>query len=361
MKVMPSRANTLTSLALIALGSAGAACGSGSPAQSAESVGGSEALSFSGNQAGGSTGKPDGGSVAGSNGGDNQAGSAGNTTQGGSGSANPGSGGSASQGGRGGAGGGTNGAGGGGASGGSNNNTSGTGGRGNGTSGSSTGSAGSWGGGTAVYTTNFDLTEGAIAEGNVWSTGLDPLATPVSTANGIAFGTQTGQEIASKVYNDSHAWLSGTFPPNQRASAVIHRTGDSGGYLEVELLLRWSIGPLRKGTFGDTHSYGYEINLAHDGQYCKIARWFEPAICDSGAVISSLGVKDGDIFSAEIVGNTITASLTRNGQSTVLCTVTDNNPYTTGSPGMGYYRGTQPGATTNPTSFAFTSFTATSL
>jgi beta-galactosidase len=215
-------------------------------------------------------------------------------------------------------------------------------------------------GSVSTFSTDFDTTESAISEGGAWSTGLDPLTTRVSTANGIAFGTQSGEEINSAFYNDSHAWLAGSFPANQRASAVIHRTGDSGGYLEVELLLRWSVGPRRTGAFGDTYSYGYEINLAHDAQYCKIARWFEPAICDS-TVIQSLGVRDGDILSAEAVGNRISTSLTRNGSTTVLCSVVDDNPYTTGSPGIGYYRGTKPGSTTNPTSFGFKSFTATAL
>jgi malectin (di-glucose binding ER protein)/Big-like domain-containing protein/PKD domain-containing protein len=230
------------------------------------------------------------------------------------------------------------------------------------TSGSTSGSANVTvtNGGAGSFTTNFDTTESKISEGGAWSTGLDPLTMWVSTANGIAFGTQSGDEIGSGYYNDSHAWLSGSFSANQRASAVIHRTGDSGGYLEVELLLRWSIGPRRTGTYGDTYSYGYEINLAHDAQYCKIARWFEPAICDS-SVIQSLGVRDGDILSAEAVGNKISTSLTRNGSTTVLCSVTDNNAYASGSPGVGFYRGTKSGSTTNPTAFALKSFTATAL
>jgi hypothetical protein len=217
-----------------------------------------------------------------------------------------------------------------------------------------------------TYATNFDLTESKISEGNAWLTGLDPLQMPVSTANGIAFGTQTGAEYASQNYNDSQAWLAGTFPSDQMASVVIHKTaGLSGGYQEVEILLRWSIGPRRTGLpYGDTYSYGYEVNLAWDGQYIQIGRFKDQAMFDSlvsGSPLSTLKVQDGDIFSAEIAGNTITAKLTRNGVTTVLGSGTDNSPapFANGSPGIGFYRGTAPGSTTNNLAFASTSFSGT--
>lgn len=237
------------------------------------------------------------------------------------------------------------------------------------------GSAGASGSATAgapnvpgTFSTNFDLTEAPISENKAWKTGLDPLQSSVSTAGGIAFGTQTGQEFAVKNFNDSQAFLAGTFAANQRGAAVIHKApGLSGGYTEVEILLRWSVGPLRTGlTYGDTYSYGYEINLAWDGQYINIARFKEPAIFDSlasGSPITQLGVQDGDILSAEIVGNKITAKLTRGGTTTVLGSATDNSgaPFATGTPGIGFYRGTNGGSVTTPTLFAFTSFSATPL
>jgi len=212
------------------------------------------------------------------------------------------------------------------------------------------------------YATNFDQNQSPISEAGAWSSNLDPLQTPVSVSNGLAIGTQTGAEFSSNNFNDSAAYLAGTFPPNQRGSAVIHKApGLSGGYQEVEILLRWSVGALRTGLpYGETHSYGYEINLAWDGQYSGVARFKEEAICWAGN-ITSLGVQDGDIFSAEIVGNTITSKLTRNGVSNVLCTVTDNAPFPSGTPGIGFYRGTNGSSVTNPSLFAFTSFSATSL
>ena len=218
------------------------------------------------------------------------------------------------------------------------------------------------------YTTNFDMNESALSERGAWLTDRDPLQRPVSVVNGIAFGTQTGLEAASKNYNDSEAWLSGTFPSDQRVSALIHKEpGLSGGYQEVEILLRWSVGAMRTGLpYGDTHSYGYEINLAWDGQYSCIAQFKETAMFDSlvsGSPTTALGVQDGDIFTAEIVGNTITALLTRQGTTMILGSATDDSdsPVTTGTPGIGFFRGTSPGSTTNSQSFGFSSFTASAL
>ncbi len=221
-------------------------------------------------------------------------------------------------------------------------------------------------GGLLSFKTAFAPTQSALSP--AWLTGLDPLQLPVMVANGTVFGSQTGLESASHNFNDSASWLAGTFPPNQRASAVIHKEpGLSGGYQEVEILLRWSVGPLRTGLpFGDTHSHGYEINLAWDGEYVCIAQFKAAAMFDSlisGTPSRTLGVQDGDIFSAEIVGNTITATLTRHGRTVVLGTATDNSPapVTTGTPGIGFFRGTAPGSTTNSRSFGFSSFTATAL
>jgi len=219
-------------------------------------------------------------------------------------------------------------------------------------------------GGLLSFETAFAQSPSALSP--AWLTGLDPLQLPVTVANGVVFGTQSGLEAASHNYNDSLAWLAGTFPPNQRASAVIHKApGISGGYQEVEILLRWSSGPLRTGLpFGDTHSRGYEINLAWDGEYVLISPFKSAPLFDSlisGTPSRALGVQDGDILSAEIVGNTITATLTRHGHTTILASATDPSPITTGSPGIGFFRGTAPGATTNSSSFGFTSFSATAL
>jgi hypothetical protein len=217
------------------------------------------------------------------------------------------------------------------------------------------------------YVTDFSASESPISEGGAWRSGDDPLQTPVDTAGGLAFGTQTGTEARAGNYNDSEAYLSG-FPPDQRATAVIHKTaGVSNAYEEVELLLRWSVGALRTGLpYGDTHSYGYEINLAYDGAYIQIGRFKSSALFDSlvsGSPVTGLGVKDGDVFSAQIVGNAITATLTRNGVTTTIAQATDSSgtPFATGSPGIGFFRDDSQNGTTDPKAFCFTHFEADGL
>ncbi len=195
------------------------------------------------------------------------------------------------------------------------------------------------------YSTDFNLTESPISEGNAWkNVGLD--WTFVATAGGYAFGTQTG----NGGYNDSYAHLSG-FPPNQSASAVIHiESGITASYNEVEILLRWSDAAHR--------SIGYECNLAHDGSYAQIIRWPGPlgtglgdfAFLGAGAAPS--GVHDGDVFSATIVGNTITTFL--NGVQ--LATAKDS-AIANGNPGIGFYWERQAASQ----KFSFSSFSAKGL
>jgi hypothetical protein len=215
--------------------------------------------------------------------------------------------------------------------------------------------------GGITYHTNFDLTEKPISEGGAWHH-TDSNQSVVATSDGIAYGTQNG----SGGYDDSNAFLSG-FPPNQRATAVIHKTGNAPGNLEVELLLRWSEGTQRNTSFGPTKSTGYEINIQGNGGYVQIGRFKGlPALFDSqasGSPLTAMGVHDGDVFSAEIVGNKITARL--NG--TVIATATDSDgaagggpPIATGNPGIGFFRH-DIGGTIDPKSCSFTSFTAESL
>jgi hypothetical protein len=196
-----------------------------------------------------------------------------------------------------------------------------------------------------TYSTNFDLTESPISEGGAWHhANVD--SAYVYTANGLAFGTQTG----SGSYNDSYAILSG-FPPNQSASGVIHLDNSiTGGTHEVELLLR----------FGDgTHfGQGYECNLSYDGNYTQIVRidpgsftYLSPT---NGNPTGNPGhVKDGDVFSAQMVGNVIKVFL--NG---VLINTATDNTYTSGNPGMAFWRG-NPSA--HQDDYGYTSFSATSL
>lgn len=208
-------------------------------------------------------------------------------------------------------------------------------------------------GGTAVpsgaYTTNFDLNESALSEGGKWKhDGLD--WTTIITADGLAFGTQSG----TSGFDDSYAYLAGTFPADQSGSAIIHL--ESGiapnSYQEVEILLRW-----RDSAHNST---GYECNLAFSGQYAEIIKWPGPRGKDksefkfisSGNPVAD-GVHDGDTFQCDVVGNVITSRL--NGK--VLATGTDNSIPSGGAPGIGFYAEKAPASR----KFSFTKFTGTGL
>ena len=191
---------------------------------------------------------------------------------------------------------------------------------------------------TKSYSTNFDVEENPISEGGIWShTGLD--WTVVQTKSGIAFGTQTGQDG----YDDSYAILSG-FSPNHTVSGLIHLIDpiDSSCSHEVELLLRWS---------DSAHSaQGYEVVLSFDGGYAQVVRW-NGAIGDFTVLANSdyPGLKNGDVFSASIVENVITAYV--NGNKIIQTT---DSTYAEGNPGMGFFRRN---CGTNA-DFGFMSFTA---
>lgn len=207
---------------------------------------------------------------------------------------------------------------------------------------------------TFSYQTNFNLNEDPISEGGIWhQNGVD--WTRVVTSGGVAYGTQAGHQ--GPPYDDSYAILSG-WPPDHYAEAVIHlESGITAQYAEVEILLRW--------TDSAHNSIGYECNLAYNGQYATIGRWPGPlGTGDNGGQAfdfqpSPIGVQDGDIFSAQIVGYTITSWITRAGVRHQLCTATDTSAekVSSGSPGIGFYTA---GAAAS-SKFSLTSFSAHSL
>ena len=200
-----------------------------------------------------------------------------------------------------------------------------------------------------TYTTDFDLTESPLSESGAWHhDGLDWAL--VDTANGIAFGTQAlgVSRSGPGQYNDSYAYLSG-FPPDQRASGVVHLGSIDGNCThEVEILLRWE---------DSAHSArGYECNLAYDGAYAQIVRWNGPVgdytYLNSGSVPG--GVHEGDTLSASIVGNQITLSV-----NAVVRATAQDSTFTTGGPGIGLWRGSSGCGSFGD--FGFTRFSASSV
>jgi hypothetical protein len=202
--------------------------------------------------------------------------------------------------------------------------------------------------GPGAYMTDFDLTESPLSEAGKWKhEGLD--WSPVATSGGLAYGTERGHEN----FDDSYAYLAGSFPANQSATAVIHlESGIGAAYQEVEILLRW--------TDSAHAALGYECNLAFNGQYAEIIKWPGPLgkkksdfkFISSGNAIAG-GVHDGDVFQADVVGNVITSRL--NGK--VIATGSDSSIPSGGAPGIGFYAEGAPASSR----FSFTRFSASGL
>jgi len=201
------------------------------------------------------------------------------------------------------------------------------------------------------YTTTFPLTENPISEGGRWINGGTAGGdwTDVSTEPGFAIGHQVGNP-----YTDATAILRGDWAPDQSAAArAFMRDQNDLCFQEVELRLRSKISPSR--------NTGYEVSFkAAEGQwaYLTIVRW-NGKVGDFTALFTAQGAKyglhDGDVISASIVGNIITAY--RNG---VLLGSARDDTYTAGSPGMGFnLENKNTGCRGTNGDYGFTSLTAT--
>lgn len=199
---------------------------------------------------------------------------------------------------------------------------------------------------TKSYATNFDLTETPISENGTWV----PHAaswTALISSGGNAIDSQDN----SGAFDDSNTCLRG-FPPDQRASGIIHKGATSGG-MEAELLLRWDIDAAGNLT------RGYECNLHQAGNYAEIVRW-------NGGLGSFNYVKhvdnvatpaDGDTFSAEIVGNQIRTYLNGVILATGDIGSIGGTVWGDGNPGVGMFRHTGAASST----YGFQSYAAQGL
>jgi hypothetical protein len=198
-----------------------------------------------------------------------------------------------------------------------------------------------------TYTTDFPRTENPISEGGNWSNGKTDGVhwSDVRTTRGLAFGTQIPP--TGPPYDDSIAVVTGSWNPNQMATATVH-TVNQQGFEEVELLLRMSISP--------HFTTGYEITFrCYRGRraYVQINYW-KGRLNEFGGLASTTGpgLWDGDVVSASIVGNTITIWI--NGVQ-VLQREDPLNRYATGNPGIGFYYQDSTGSDSD---YGFASFTA---
>lgn len=203
-----------------------------------------------------------------------------------------------------------------------------------------------------TYTTAFPLTENPLSESGHWigggSVGLD--WSNFRTTPGFAFGTQSGL-IA---YNDSIAVQTGTWGPNQTATATVRTTnrvssGDSAAvFEEVELLLHFSISAHRAAGYEATFS------VSPNNRYVQVNRW--NGAFGSFTLLYSTGgppINDGDTIKATINGSTITLYV----NNTQVVQVNDSM-FPSGNPGIGHYYSVSGNRPYSPGDYGLTSFTA---
>jgi hypothetical protein len=191
------------------------------------------------------------------------------------------------------------------------------------------------------YSTSFNGTENPLSEGGVWqNNGLD--WTNVQKVSGAAYGTQSG--LGGN--DDSYAHLALTaagWPADIALSGVVYMPQPIlVGTHEIELLVRWSDSP--------HDARGYEVLLSYGGEV-QIIRWNGPLgnFTPIGTTGIYSGIRDGDVFSATVVGPVISGYV--NG---VQIAQAVDSTYTGGSPGIGFFRRVL-GANSD---FGFRSFTA---
>lgn len=191
------------------------------------------------------------------------------------------------------------------------------------------------------YFSTFAVAENPLSESGAWSN-IDTTRTQIAASGGRAFGTQIGG-----AYDDSVAWLNGTWPVDMQLTATVFR-GSSSGIEEVELLLR--------GAQTSTSTTGYEVNFAHDGQYVNLYRWeggtslsdFVPIVPENTHSIPG-GLSTGDRIRVRITGDTVAASYDKGAGWVTIFSGSDTSvgghaKYPSGRPGIGAFKTSGSGA-----------------
>ena len=208
--------------------------------------------------------------------------------------------------------------------------------------------------GGARYTTDFALTENPINESGRWtnggSVGLDWLN--IQTSGGRAYASATVSD-AEGVVNDPIAVLTGTWSPNQEASATVYNTPDypaegAGINHEMELHLRSTI---------TAHSiYTYECTVSSTGPF--IVRWNGSRGNITYLTEVDLGfvpLATGQVIRATVVGDVI--SIYQDGRLISRATDSSAQKLTSGAPGLGFF----PRSRSTLSSRAFTDFSGADL
>jgi hypothetical protein len=202
-----------------------------------------------------------------------------------------------------------------------------------------------------TYKTSFPLTENPISENGNWANGqaegLD--WANVSTTPGFARGEQAPDRGS---YNDSVALVAGVWGPNQTVETTVRDLVSGGDSIrEVEIRLR--------STVTAHNSTGYEVfwSARPSDPYLQVARWNGPlnSFAILGSTRAGVGMTNGDTFRATIVGGTVTAYI--NGVQKIQ--VTDSHPFSSGSPGIGFYLENSGRNPAPQAEYGFSSFRAT--
>lgn len=199
------------------------------------------------------------------------------------------------------------------------------------------------------YSTSFETDENPISEGGMWlngrTDGIDWI--DVITRDGVAYGAVSRNSAVERRaeqgnlddaeesapegdYDDPTAVLTGTWGRNQHATGIVFSQNPTEDYFqEVQLRLRHTMVP--------NHCTGYEVFwrcLKSETAYSEIVRW-NGAIGDWTSIARrvgpDVGVKDGDLVEATIVGDEIKGYI--NGVE-VISVRDDTIP--TGNPGIGF-------------------------
>lgn len=206
------------------------------------------------------------------------------------------------------------------------------------------------------YSTSFAGTEAPVSEGGAWIN-QSTNRTLVDTSGGIAFGTQVGG-----AFDDSYAHLTAAWPSADYTIEATVSKGSTSGIQEVELLFRVT------DSAGSPNVHLYEINFAHNGQYVDFVRWdggisgpdFTYLIPSQTFNIPG-GVNNGDILRGRMVGNKLTAWINQGSGFALIGSASDTaGPnggavYTTGTPGIGFFKTAGSGAMNQ---YAFSDFLA---
>lgn len=207
------------------------------------------------------------------------------------------------------------------------------------------------------YSTDFGFTQSPISDGGNWIRQCTS-RTDINTAAGIAFGTQGGG--SAPPFDDSIAHLTGSWPQDVEATATVFR-GSTAGIQEVGFLFCVVDAP------GSASMTAYEFNIAQDGAYANLYAWLGLAnninqFDQIAGTSVAGGVPNGCKFKARRQGSALMLWIDRllGAGWELLINATDSR-YTTGSPGINFYRDNALGPPGASNQFGWTDYSVVSL